>query len=67
MIDMSTDAGRAMADVMVSLQAQIIAFSLDYQIVMIFTLCTIPLDDHHRLVQGCVAQAGGGPEHAVME
>ena len=43
MIDMGTDAGRALADVMVGLQAQIIAFSQDYQMVMIFTLCAIPL------------------------
>src|ERR1700731_2775651 len=43
MIDMGTDAGRAMADVMIGLQAQIIAFALDYQMVMIITLCAIPL------------------------
>src|SRR5207302_7787420 len=43
LIDMSTDKGRAMMDAMVNLQAQIIAFSQDYQMVMIFTLCAIPL------------------------
>ena len=43
MIDMATDTGRAMMDAMVTLQAQIIAFSLDYQMVMLFTLCAIPL------------------------
>ena len=43
MIDMSTDAGRAMADAMVKIQAQIIAFSQDYQLVMIFILVSIPL------------------------
>ena len=43
MIDMSTDAGRAMADAMVKVQAQIIAFSQDYQLVMIFILVSIPL------------------------
>ena len=32
-----------MADAMVNLQAQIIAFSQDYQMVMIFMLCAIPL------------------------
>src|SRR5476651_1284490 len=36
MIDMSTDTGRAMADAMVKAQAQIIAFSHDYQLVMLF-------------------------------
>src|ERR1700745_633505 len=35
MIDMSTDGGRAMADVLISLQAEIIAFALDYQMVMV--------------------------------
>ena len=43
MIDLATDQGRAMADVMVKVQAQIIAFSHDYQMVMIFTACAIPL------------------------
>ena len=43
MIDLNTDTGRAMADVMVGLQAQIIAFSQDYQLVMLFILGAIPL------------------------
>src|ERR1700710_2481511 len=43
MSDLSSGAGRAMADVMVALQAQIIGFSLDYQMMMLFTLCAIPL------------------------
>src|SRR6202166_2328839 len=43
LIDKSTDKGRAMADAMVNIQAQIIAFSHDYQMVMVFTLCAIPL------------------------
>ena len=60
MIDMNTDAGRAMADAMVALQAQIIAFSQDYQMVMIFMLCAIPLAIIDRLHQGRAAQAIGG-------
>ena len=43
MIDMSSDGGRALADVMVAIQAQIIAFSQDYQLVMFFILGSIPL------------------------
>jgi DHA2 family multidrug resistance protein len=43
LIDLNTDAGRAMADAMVGLQAQIIAFARDYQMVMFITLCAIPL------------------------
>ncbi|MGO8908984.1 MAG: MDR family MFS transporter [Bradyrhizobium sp.] len=66
LINMSTDAGRALADVMLGLQAQIIAFSLDYQMVMIFTLCTIPL----ALMIGSTKAAlrkQAAPEHAVIE
>ncbi len=43
MINLNTDAGRAMADRMVAAQSQIIAFSHDYQLVMIFILVSIPL------------------------
>ena len=67
MIDMTTDAGRALADVMISLQAQIIAFSLDYQMVMIFTLCTIPLAIMIGSTKAALRKQAAGPEHAVME
>jgi DHA2 family multidrug resistance protein len=42
-INLNTDAGRAMADKMVAAQSQIIAFSHDYQLVMLFILVSIPL------------------------
>jgi DHA2 family multidrug resistance protein len=67
MIDMSTDAGRAMADVMVQLQAQIIAFSLDYQLVMLFTLCTIPLAIIIGSSKAALRKQAAAPEHAVVE
>jgi DHA2 family multidrug resistance protein len=67
MIDMSTDAGRALADVMVGLQAQIIAFSQDYQMVMIFTLCAIPLAIMIGSTKASLRKQAQGPEHAVME
>ena len=66
MIDMGTDKGRAMMDAMVNLQAQIIAFSQDYQMVMIFTLCAIPL----AIMIGSTKAALRKqliPEHAVIE
>jgi DHA2 family multidrug resistance protein len=66
-IDMSTDAGRAMADVMISLQAQIIAFSLDYQMVMVFTLCAIPLAIMIGSTKAALRKQATGPEHAVIE
>src|SRR6202521_1987272 len=61
-IDMSTDAGRAMADVMIGLQAQIIAFSLDYQMVMIFTLCAIPLAIMIGSTKAALRKQAAGPE-----
>ena len=67
LINMSTDAGRALADVMLSLQAQIIAFSLDYQMVMIFTLCTIPLALMIGSTKAALRKQSAAPEHAVME
>jgi DHA2 family multidrug resistance protein len=69
LINLNTDSGRALADVMVTLQAQIIAFSQDYQLVMIFVLCSIPL----AVMIGSTRTAlrsqgsGGAEQHAVMD
>jgi MFS transporter, DHA2 family, multidrug resistance protein len=67
MLDMNTDAGRALADVMVGLQAQIIAFSQDYQMVMMFTLCVLPLAIMIGSTKAALRQQTQAPEHAVME
>jgi DHA2 family multidrug resistance protein len=67
MIDMSTDTGRAMMDVMVGLQAQIIAFSQDYQMVMVFTLCAIPLAIMIGSTKAALRKQQIAPEHAVIE
>jgi MFS transporter, DHA2 family, multidrug resistance protein len=67
MIDMGTDKGRAMMDLMVTLQAQIIAFSQDYQMVMIFTLCAIPLAVMIGSTKAALRKQAIGPEHAVIE
>ena len=67
MIDLGTDKGRAMADVMVSLQAQIIAFSQDYQMVMLFTLCAIPLAVMIGSTKAALRKQSLAPEHAVIE
>jgi DHA2 family multidrug resistance protein len=67
MIDLGSDAGRAMADAMVGMQSQIIAFSLDYQLVMIVTLCAIPLAIMIGSTKAALRKQQG-PEHAaVME
>src|SRR3979411_2773715 len=67
MIDMSTEKGRAMMDVMVNLQAQIIAFSRDYQMVMLFTLCAIPLAIMIGSTKASLRKQSLAPEHAVIE
>jgi MFS transporter, DHA2 family, multidrug resistance protein len=68
MIDLGTDTGRAMADAMVNMQSQIIAFSLDYQLVMIVTLCAIPLAIMIGSTKAALRKQAQGPDHAaVME
>jgi MFS transporter, DHA2 family, multidrug resistance protein len=67
MIDMNSDNGRAMADVMLGLQAQIIAFSQDYQMVMLFTLCAIPLAVMIGSTKASLRKQAVAPEHAVIE
>jgi DHA2 family multidrug resistance protein len=67
MINMSTDTGRALADVMLGLQAQIIAFSLDFQMVMQFTLCTIPLAIMIGSTKAALRKQTAAAEHAVIE
>jgi DHA2 family multidrug resistance protein len=67
LIDLTTDRGRALADLMVSLQAQIIAFSHDYQMVMVFTLCAIPLAIMIGSTKAALRKQSAAPEHAVIE
>jgi DHA2 family multidrug resistance protein len=67
MIDMTTDKGRAMADVMVNLQAQIIAFSHDYMLVMIVTGCAIPLAIMIGSTKAVLRSQSAAPDHAVIE
>jgi DHA2 family multidrug resistance protein len=67
LIDMGTDKGRAMADAMVNIQAQIIAFSHDYQMVMVFTLCAIPLAIMIGSTKAALRKQSLAPEHAVIE
>ena len=55
---------------LVAVQAQIIAFSHDYQLVMVFILCSIPLAIMIGSTKAALrSQAGGGAaeQHAVME
>src|SRR3954454_1751178 len=67
MIDMSTDTGRAMADAMVKAQAQIISFSHDYQLVLLFILVTIPLTIMIASTKATLRAQSAPPEPAVVE
>jgi DHA2 family multidrug resistance protein len=67
MIDMSTDKGRAMMDAMVNIQAQIIAFSHDYALVMFVTACAIPLAIMIGSTKAALRSQSTAPEHAVIE
>jgi DHA2 family multidrug resistance protein len=66
-MDLSTDAGRALADVVLKVQAQILAFSHDYQMVTLFILCSIPLAIMIGSTKAALRRQAAGPEHAVME
>jgi len=52
---------------MVKVQAQIIAFSHDYQMVMIFTACAIPLAIMIGSSKATLREQSAAPDHAVME
>ena len=67
MLDMATDRGRGLADLLVKTQAQIIAFAHDYQMVMIFTACAIPLAILIGSTKAALRKQAAGPDHAVME
>lgn len=66
MIDLNSDAGRAMMDVMVALQAQIIAFAQDFQLVMIVTACAIPLAIMIGSTKAALRKQSQAPDHAAV-
>ncbi len=55
------------ADMLVKVQAQIIAFSHDYQMVMIFTACAIPLAIMIGSTKVALRAQSVAPDHAVIE
>lgn len=68
MLNMNTDSGRAIMDVLIQLQAQIIAFSRDYQMVMVVTLLAIPLTMMIGSSKAALRKQSQAPDHAaVME
>jgi DHA2 family multidrug resistance protein len=67
LLDMATNQGRALANLLLTTQAQIIAFAKDYQMVMIFTACAIPLAIMIGSTKAALRKQAAGPDHAVME
>ena len=67
MINLSTDAGRALADKLVAIQAQIIAFSHDYQLITALIVCALPLTLMIGSTKAMLRKQAPSPEHAVME
>jgi DHA2 family multidrug resistance protein len=65
LIDLNSDGGRAIADAVVGIQAQIIAFALDYQMVMIITLCAIPLAMMIGSSKAALRKQSQAPDHAA--
>lgn len=67
MINMNTDTGRALMDTLLQLQAQIIAFARDYQLVMVVTLCSIPLALMIGSTKAALRKQAQGPsDHAAV-
>ena len=66
-IDMSTDKGRAMMEGILNMQAQIIAFSHDYALVMFVTACAIPLAIMIGSSKAARRAQSAAPDHVVME
>ena len=64
-LNMATDAGRAMLDMIVTQQATLIAYLNDFKLLMLLTFLTIPL----VLIIGKTRQApaGGHEEPAVID
>jgi DHA2 family multidrug resistance protein len=71
MVNMATDSGRAMMDAIVTMQATIIAFGLDYQLIMMVTLCAIPMaliiGSSKAQLRAQAAKPGADDHPAVME
>jgi DHA2 family multidrug resistance protein len=65
-LNMNTDSGRAIMDVLIGTQAQIIAFAHDYQMVMIVTLCAIPLAMMIGSTKAALRQQSQGSDHAAV-
>ncbi|MCG6205746.1 DHA2 family efflux MFS transporter permease subunit [Rhodopseudomonas sp. HC1] len=66
MIDLSTTTGKAMMDSIVTMQAQIIAFSHDYALVMFLTAAAVPMAIIIGSTKAALRQQSQAPDHAAV-
>jgi DHA2 family multidrug resistance protein len=66
LLNLGTDSGRALMDAILQVQAQIIAFSRDYQLVMLVTLCAIPLALLIGSTKAALRQQAQAADHAAV-
>jgi DHA2 family multidrug resistance protein len=66
-LNLGTDAGRALMEVILLAQSQIIAFSLDFQLIAIITVCAIPLTFMLSSSKSAMRGPGSSDHAAVME
>jgi DHA2 family multidrug resistance protein len=64
-LNLKTDAGKAMLDQIVTQQAAIIAYSNDFKLLMILCLLVVPLVALIGKTNG--TQTGGAPAHAALD
>jgi DHA2 family multidrug resistance protein len=66
MIDLSTNTGRALADQIVLMQAQIIAFARDYQLILFLTMAAIPMAIIIGSTKATLRAQSQAPDHAAV-
>jgi DHA2 family multidrug resistance protein len=63
-LNLGTDTGRAMLDAIVAQQAAIIAYANDFKLMMVLTLCAVPLV---FAIGKSRIQQSGQPAHAALD
>jgi len=66
-INLQTDIGRAMMDGILYAQAQIISFSQDFELVVLVTLCAIPLVFIMGSTKASMRHPGADDHAAVLD
>jgi len=67
LLDLGTNGGRAMMDGMLNMQAAIIAFARDYELVIIFILASIPLVFLLGSSKDALRRQGAAAEQTIIE